>query len=84
MKRSGELMNKKCYLSAIVLIFMMLTIIKVDVSAAAITKTEGNITWSLNDKGVLTISKAATPNSKEITFNEYSDRISSVVIKNGV
>lgn len=77
-------MNKKCFLSAIVMAFFMLTLIKIDAQAATITKTEGDITWSLTDNGLLTVSRASKPNANPVTIEQYADRIDKVVIKKGV
>ncbi len=77
---------KKGLFTAIIMSLFMLCVMKIDANAANIieTKTEGNITWTMYDDGELKICKAATPNTKNHTYDKYMPKIETITIEDGV
>ncbi len=83
--------RKRYVFTAIIMLLFMLCAMKIDAKAANVveTKTEGDITWTMYDDGLLNIQKATNADvciidENVATYNVYSKNIKKVVIESGV
>ncbi len=79
-----KVMNKGLF-TAIILMFFMLAVVKIDASAANVveTKTEGDITWTMYDDGLLDISGSGQiPNN--LGYHKFASAIKKINISSSI